>query len=95
MVFFANNCQNVYEKQVIFNASRNHKFQGVKINVCVVIALFSLRVILFKKVILKWVGGTGEKTGLNVQKWSFSQGLSWEFFQLVPDTSEHSIFHLF
>ena len=31
--------------------------------------------VLFKKVILKWVGGTGGKIGLNVGKWSFSMGL--------------------
>ena len=44
MVLFANNCQNDYEKQVISNAPRNHKLEGVKI------------IVLFKKVILTWVG---------------------------------------
>ena len=40
-------------------------------------------------------GGTGGKIGLNVEKWSFSQRFSREFFQVVPDTSEHIILHLF
>ena len=97
MVLFANNCQNVYENQVISNASGNHKFQDVKIKFRVLIALFSY--------ILKgnfkvggnaiFLGGTGGKIGLNVEKWSLSQGFSREFFQVVPDTSEHSIFILF
>ena len=29
------------------------------------------------------------------KKWLFSQGLSREFFQVVPDISEHTILHLF
>ena len=40
-------------------------------------------------------GGAGRKIGLNVGKWSFSQGLSRGFFQVVPDISEHSILHIF
>ena len=35
-----------------------------------------------------FLGETAGKVGLNVEKWSFSQGLSREFFQVVPDTSE-------
>ena len=32
----------------------------------------------------KFLGGTGEKIGPNVEKRSFSQGLGREFFQFVP-----------
>ena len=34
----------------------------------------------------KFLGGTGGKIGLNVEKWSFCQDLSREFFQVVPGT---------
>ena len=34
----------------------------------------------------RFLEGTAGKIGLNVEKWSFSQGLSKEFFQVVPDT---------
>ena len=70
------------------NALRNHKLEGVKIKLCVMIVLF----LYFSKSNFKvggsarFLGGTGGKTGLNVEKWSFSQGLSREFFQVVPDT---------
>ena len=40
----------------------------------------------------RFLEGTGGKIGLKVEKWSFSQSLSREFFQVVPDTSGHSIF---
>ena len=43
----------------------------------------------------RFFGGTGGKIGLNVEKWSFSQGLSTEFFQIVPGISKHTILHLF
>ena len=39
--------------------------------------------------------GTCRKIGLNVGKWSFSQGLSKGFFQVVPEISDHSILHIF
>ena len=71
------------------NAPRNHKLEGVKTKF---LCDDSSVLVLFKKVILKWVGvpgflgGTGGKIGLNVEKWSFSQGLSREFFQIVPGT---------
>ena len=42
-----------------------------------------------------FLGGAGGKIGLNMEKWSFTQGLSREFFQVVPDTSENTILHLF
>ena len=42
-----------------------------------------------------FLGGTGGKVGLNVEKWSFSQDLTGEFLQVVPDTSEHTILHVF
>ena len=70
------------------NALRNHKLEGVKIKLCVMIVLF----LYFSKNNFKagesarFLGGTGEKIGLNVGKWSFSQGLRREFFQVVPDT---------
>ena len=57
--------------------------------------------VLFKKINFKvrgsakLLGGTGGKIGLNVGKWSFSQGLCRDFFQVAPDTSEHSILQLF
>ena len=35
---------------------------------------------------VRFFGGIGGKIGLNVEKWSFSQGLSKDFFQVVPDT---------
>ena len=50
--------------------------------------------VLFKKVILKWVGMPYFWEG-QVEKWLFSQGLNREFFQVVPDTSENTILHLF
>ena len=43
----------------------------------------------------KFLGGTGGKIGLNVEKWSFSQGLRREFLQIVPDAKEHNILHPF
>ena len=43
----------------------------------------------------RFLGGIGGKIGLNVEKYSFSQGLSREFFQVVPDTYEHTILHVF
>ena len=42
----------------------------------------------------RFVGGTGGKMKLNVEKWSFSQDLGRDIFQVVPDTSEYSILHL-
>ena len=53
MVFFPNNCQNVYEKQVIFKC-----FQNPRILRCQNKTLCneSYILVLFKKVILKWVG---------------------------------------
>ena len=42
-----------------------------------------------------FLGGTGGKIELNVEKWSFSQGLIREVFQVVPNTSQHTILHLF
>ena len=70
------------------NALRNHKLEGIKIKLFVMIVLF----IYFQNSNFKvgrsarLLGRTGEKIGLNVEKWSFSQGLSREFFQVVPDT---------
>ena len=43
----------------------------------------------------RFLGGTGGKIRLKLEKLSFSQGLGCDFFQVVPDTSEHSILHLF
>ena len=34
----------------------------------------------------RFLGGTGGKIGINVEKLSFSQGLSRELFQVVLDT---------
>ena len=79
MVLFAHYCQNEYE---------NRYFLTVKIKLCVMIVLF----LYFSKSNFKvggsarFSGGTGGRTGLNVEKWSFSQGLSREFFQVVSDT---------
>ena len=70
------------------NALRNHKLEGVKNKT---LCDDSSILVRFKKIILKWAGvpdfweGQVEiraKSG----KWSFSQGLSREFFQVVPDT---------
>ena len=41
MVLFANNCQKEHENRYFSNAPRNHKLEGVKINLCVMIVLFS------------------------------------------------------
>ena len=79
------------------NAPRNHKLKDVKITLCAMIVLF----LCFRKSNFKvggsatFLGGACGKIGLNVEKWSFSQDLSREFFQVVPDTSEHTILHLF
>ena len=43
----------------------------------------------------RFLGGTSGKIELNVEKWSFSQGLSRELFQVVPGKSEYTILHLF
>ena len=69
------------------NAPRNHKL-GVKTKLCVMIVLFYYFSNSNFKVgeSAKFLGGTGGKIGLNVEKWSFSLGLSREFFQVVPDT---------
>ena len=67
------------------NARRNHKLKGVKINLCVKIVLF---LNFFQKNNFKvggsarFLGGTGGKIGLNVEKWSFYQGLSRKFSSL-------------
>ena len=79
------------------NAPRNHKLEGVKIKLCLMIVLS----MYFQKSNFKvggsarFLGGAGGKIGLNVEKWSFSQGLNREFFQVVPDISAHNILHLF
>ena len=85
IVFFAN------EKQAIFKG-----FQKPQISMCQNKTLYndsSIR-LLFKKVILKWVGMT-DFCEEQVENGSFSQSLGREFLQVVPDTSGHSIFHLF
>ena len=43
----------------------------------------------------RFLGEASGKLGLNVKKWSFSQVLSGEVFQVVPDTAEHPILKLF
>ena len=76
------------KKRSFSNAPRNHKLEGVKIKLCVMIVLF----LYFSKSNFKvggsarFLGGTGGKIGLNMEKWSFSQGLSRGFFQIVPGT---------
>ena len=88
MVLFANKCQNEYENRYFSNAPRNHKLEGVKIKLCAIIVIF----MCFSKSNFemgksaRFLEGTGGKIGLNVEKWSFSQGLSSEFSQIVPDT---------
>ena len=70
------------------NAPRNHKLEGVRIKLCVLIVLSCA----FQKSNFKvggsaiFLGETDGKIGLNVEKWSFSQGLSKEFFQVVANT---------
>ena len=60
------------------NAPRNQKSNRVKIKLFVMIVLF----LYFQKSNFKvsssarFLGGTGGKIGLNVEKWSYSQGLS-------------------
>ena len=53
MVLFANNCQNDYEKQVIFECSQKPQIKRCYNNT---LCNDSSIVVLFKKVILKWVG---------------------------------------
>ena len=43
----------------------------------------------------RFLGGTGGNIRLNIEKWSFSQDLGRDIFQVVPDTSEYSILHFF
>ena len=40
-------------------------------------------------------GGTGGKIRLNVEKMVIFSALKQGIFQVVPDTSEHTILHLF
>ena len=40
MVLFANDCQTEYENRSFSNAPRNHKLEGVKTKLCVMIVLF-------------------------------------------------------
>ena len=61
------------------NAPRNHKLEGVKIKLCVKIVLFSQKSNFKVGGSARFSRGTGRKIGLNVEKWSFSQGLSREF----------------
>ena len=73
------------------NAPRNHKLQGVKIKLCVMICVMFYSCASQKSNFkvggsARFLGGTGGKIGLNVEKWSFSQGLNREFFQIVIDT---------
>ena len=75
MVLIVNNCQNVCERQVIFKC-----FQKPEISRCQYKTLCndSSILVLFKKVILMWVGvpdlrGTGGKTGLNVENIHFPE----------------------
>ena len=53
MVLFANNCQNDYEKQVIFECSQKPQIRKCYNNT---LCNDSSIVVLFKQVILKWVG---------------------------------------
>ena len=88
MVLFANNCQNEYEKQVFFKCSNKpQKRRCENKTLCDDSSILEF----FKKVILKWVGVPNFWEGqvenrAKCGKWSFSQGLSREFFQVVPDT---------
>ena len=75
------------------NAPRNHKLKSVKITLCVMIVLY-IYIVLFKKVYLKWVGGTGGKIELTVEKWSFSLGLSREFSRMSL-THNNTLFYTF
>ena len=43
---------------------------------------------------VRCLGGTGGKIGLNVKKWSFSQGLSRDFSRL-PLTHQNTLFYTF
>ena len=52
-MLFSENCKKIYKKQLKFsNASRNHKFYVVKINLSVMLAL----VLYSQKLIHKWAG---------------------------------------
>ena len=71
MVLYTNNCQNEYEEQRYFsNAPRNHKLEGVKIKICVMIVLFwQFRKSNFKvDGSARFLGGTGGIMGLNVEE---------------------------
>ena len=93
MALFANNCQNAYEKQVIFKCFQKPQ---IKIKLCVRIALF----LYFSKNNFKvggstrFLGGIGGKIGLNVEKVIFSR-LKLGLFKVVHGTSERSTLHLF
>ena len=69
------------------NAPRNHKLDDVKMRLFMMIVLF----LYFSKSNFemggsaRFLGGAGGKIGLNVEKWSFSESLGREVFQVVPD----------
>ena len=75
------------------NAPRNHKLEGVKIKLSVMIVLFSKS--NFKvSGSARSLGGTSRKTGLNAEKLSFSQGLRREFSRLSL-THKNTLFYTF
>ena len=72
MVLFANNCQNVYEKQVIFKGFQNQKFQGVKMKRLVMLALSartSQKSNFKVDESARFLEETGGRIGLTVEKW--------------------------
>ena len=97
MVLFANNCQNDYEEHVIFKC-----FQKPQILRRENKTLFTGSSILvrFKKSNFKvggtaiFLGGTGRKIGLNVEKWAFYKSLSRDFSRLSL-TDQNTLFYTF
>ena len=95
MMLSANNCQTSMKNRYFSNAPRNHKLEGVKNKtLCDDNSIY----VLFKKsnfkVSARFLGGTGGKLKLNVEKWSFSQGLTKEFSRLSL-TQNNAIFYTF
>ena len=96
MVLFVNNCQNDYENQVIFKCSRKPQIRRCQNNTS---CNDSSIPVLFKKRLLTWVREQDFWEGqvenrAKCGKMVIFSGLKQEIFQVVSDTSEHTILHL-
>ena len=96
MVLFANKCQNGYKKISNFQMLPETTHKVLNNTLCNESSLLVLLKSNFEVVrSARCFGGTGGKIGINVEKIVILSGLKQEIFQVVPDTSEHTILHLF